>query len=542
MSAPLPPDHDPLFSADDAFVATCLKMLRGELDETGCHALAQQLDGDADKRRLYVQLAVQSQLIGEVLSLHPVDEEVDESQDPYAADIMAEVIESIRMQQHADQVAKEAADKAAQEKAKSERARRERLRLAQQVSDRPVPRVIIIPKLVAMLGVAAVLLVVAGVIFEATKPKALHSPENIVESPVQPRVETPTIYPVATLLAARQPVWGEQGVWPQIGGGLLPGQYELVSGAVQVEFNSGATILVEAPARFELIDANAGRMELGALTAYVPQGAEGFAVTTPGAVFVDLGTEFGVRVSQAGDIQSHVFDGEVSATVSSRQSSGSPIFLREEEGLAVADGAVTQQPQPAGFIRRLDDDDYRAQITGDVEQVFAPPASLGMDRYQNDEIARLIVESRGVQLRGDERLTATISSPGQMQQPPQSQGLALGTVAVDSFLLHFDVATDLPLETEQTVTGEIRFPRPVLAVQCGLEDLRAGDAFFSAAGTTYHIPDSSRGWYGGPIEQAVGDWLWLSEDRRTIRFQIKAHNTDQCRILIEAAQPRETEE
>lgn len=426
----------------------------------------------------------------------------------------------------------------------AEDARNRRFELRRNTQPAPVKRVIVIPR-VAIAGlVAAILLVVAGVVYEANKPEVSTPPEAVVESPVRPRDMTPTIVdPVATLLAVHQPVWGEEGTWPQVGGGLLPGRYELVSGVAQIEFNSGATVLVEAPARFELVDDNAGRLELGALTASVPQPAQGFTVSTPGGEFVDLGTEFGVRVTPMGDIQSHVFDGEILASTAAQQGlNSSPILLREEEGVAVSGGVVTQQPQPGGFIRGLDDEHYRVELSGDVEQVFAAPASLEMDRYQCDGLARLIVESRGVQLRGNERLTATLTGPGQMQHPPRAINLDLGTMPVDSYVLHFDSASDHPVGTEQTITGQVTFPRPVLAVQCGLEELQAGDSVFGVSGTAYPAQEQSRGWYyRGGGEQAQGDWLWLSDDRKTMRFQIKANNIDQCRILIEAVRPRESD-
>src|SRR5262249_4978145 len=66
----------------------------------------------------------------------------------------------------------------------------------------------------------------------------------------------------------------------------------LDQGLVEVRFRSGATVVLEGPAVFELRGPNAGRLQHGKLTARVPEAAKGFAVLSPQGKIIDLGTEF----------------------------------------------------------------------------------------------------------------------------------------------------------------------------------------------------------------------------------------------------------
>ncbi len=95
-----------------------------------------------------------------------------------------------------------------------------------------------------------------------------------------------------------------------LGAPLTEGRFELRSGLVQLEFLSGANVVVEGPA---VLDLNSPRLVVcrqGKLRARVPQQAKGFSVDTPNFRAVDLGTEFGVSVT-TNETEIHVFEGEV---------------------------------------------------------------------------------------------------------------------------------------------------------------------------------------------------------------------------------------
>jgi len=98
------------------------------------------------------------------------------------------------------------------------------------------------------------------------------------------------------------------------GDSLQLGRLKLTSGTVQIEFFSGATLLMEEGAEVELISAWEARCLTGRVTVKVPPPAIGFKLKLPEVEIVDLGTEFGVEVHGEGSAV-HVFDGEVEAYV-----------------------------------------------------------------------------------------------------------------------------------------------------------------------------------------------------------------------------------
>ena len=54
----------------------------------------------------------------------------------------------------------------------------------------------------------------------------------------------------------------------------------LKSGAILIEFFSGATVVLEGPADFEIISKKKGHLSNGKLNAHVPPQARGFTIKT----------------------------------------------------------------------------------------------------------------------------------------------------------------------------------------------------------------------------------------------------------------------
>ena len=95
-----------------------------------------------------------------------------------------------------------------------------------------------------------------------------------------------------------------------IGDALSPGSFSIMEGLAQVEFFCGATVILEGPAKLEIKSPNLARVHQGNLRAIVPPAARGFSIEVEDMKVVDLGTEFGLSVSDEGaSIQ--VFDGEI---------------------------------------------------------------------------------------------------------------------------------------------------------------------------------------------------------------------------------------
>ncbi|TWU56451.1 FecR protein [Rubripirellula tenax] len=137
------------------------------------------------------------------------------------------------------------------------------------------------------------------------------------------------------------------------------GGYEIERGLVQLEFASGVSVLIEAPARFDAVSAERLVLHAGRLSANVPPEGVGFTVETPEADVVDFGTEFSVEVGGE-ESEVHVFSGHVQ--VKPKTESGSEqadaIDLRTEQAIRISEATR----QPAGidlatdrFIRSINE-------------------------------------------------------------------------------------------------------------------------------------------------------------------------------------------
>lgn len=117
----------------------------------------------------------------------------------------------------------------------------------------------------------------------------------------------------ATLERLQSAKWASSTLPIGEGTRLGVGRMELSDGMATIDFDKGVKLVLEAPAVFELIDANQCRLHQGKLRAEVRPGGEGFVVRTPTATLVDRGTVFGVHVRVGGVSDLMVFKGQVDA-------------------------------------------------------------------------------------------------------------------------------------------------------------------------------------------------------------------------------------
>lgn len=89
---------------------------------------------------------------------------------------------------------------------------------------------------------------------------------------------------------------------------------KIEAGLLKLQFASGATVILEGPADFEIQGSQQCRLRRGKAVARVPEAARGFILDAPHGRLVDLGTEFGVNVAASGDMDVHVIEGLVEAT------------------------------------------------------------------------------------------------------------------------------------------------------------------------------------------------------------------------------------
>ncbi|QIF01690.1 LamG-like jellyroll fold domain-containing protein [Roseimicrobium sp. ORNL1] len=115
----------------------------------------------------------------------------------------------------------------------------------------------------------------------------------------------------AVLVDAAGAEWAEGTHAWQVGMSVPAGKLQLKSGLIRLEFYSGASVTLEGQSELEIVSVKEAKCAQGQMRVHVPPHARGFKLTTPDAEVVDLGTEFGLKVSDGGKAEVHVFDGEV---------------------------------------------------------------------------------------------------------------------------------------------------------------------------------------------------------------------------------------
>lgn len=133
----------------------------------------------------------------------------------------------------------------------------------------------------------------------------------------------------------------------------------VASGYVELKFDGGADVVVEAPATFTINSRVAMGLTSGRVSATADGAAHGFVVQTPVARATDLGTAFGVAVDPAGQTEVDVFQGRVEIAqvhASTDTATQSPTILSVGQAAVVANGAIKQSAKgaaPQNFVRSL---------------------------------------------------------------------------------------------------------------------------------------------------------------------------------------------
>lgn len=158
---------------------------------------------------------------------------------------------------------------------------------------------------------------------------------------------------------------------------------ELERGLVEIRMRCGAHVLLEGPAQLELLTTGSARLLRGKLTARVPDAAKGFEIFSPQGKVIDLGTEFGMAVTDQGATDVHVFEGRVEA------------YSREHDEIEPAGLSLTQNQSA-----RITDDKVR-QVEAEAKQfvraIIPSPVIVPRTlRLRFDQVAGLgIRDARG---------------------------------------------------------------------------------------------------------------------------------------------------
>ncbi len=189
-----------------------------------------------------------------------------------------------------------------------------------------------------------------------------HSPENVAG-----------YRNVAALVTATQDCrWGDGSVASRVGQVLRDhDRVDIRSGAVELQFDSGARVIARGPTTLEVASAKNCELKSGEVVARFEQGNDGFSVTADSLRVVDLGTEFGVRRSSHDRIQLEVFEGEIA------------VYDTSVSPTRVASGALGILHQGQTAIASLRRDKVAnaiqigARLSGDFLRVMPPGANRG---------------------------------------------------------------------------------------------------------------------------------------------------------------------
>lgn len=100
-----------------------------------------------------------------------------------------------------------------------------------------------------------------------------------------------------------------------VGARLKPGVLQLRQGELQVDFLSGARVLLRAPAELHVLSSTSATLVSGSIAARVTEGAGKFMLRAPDAAIGDSGTEYAINVDRHGDSDVHVFNGDVEVSL-----------------------------------------------------------------------------------------------------------------------------------------------------------------------------------------------------------------------------------
>jgi hypothetical protein len=163
----------------------------------------------------------------------------------------------------------------------------------------------------ALTAAAGLLLVVSGYLVHSWQEPVAPAPRPPTLATTDPASLEPQASGLAVLTRSVRARWDPSSPPLAVGATVPPGPLRLQAGLVQLEFYSGAALVIEGPADLELLATNRLRCRSGKVRATVPPQAHGFTILSATTELVDLGTEFGMEVGPNGATEVHVFAGKV---------------------------------------------------------------------------------------------------------------------------------------------------------------------------------------------------------------------------------------
>jgi hypothetical protein len=148
--------------------------------------------------------------------------------------------------------------------------------------------------------------------------------------------------------------WADSSVSPVASRVTIGQKYSLASGLMEITYDTGAKVILQGPATYDIQSRNSGFLSTGQLFGKVEvEAAKGFSVRTPTAMVTDLGTEFGIKVTNDGACEIHVIRGTVRADRIS-QTSGKLCVIGDEPPLTAGQAVRFTASQPGRIWTKMD--------------------------------------------------------------------------------------------------------------------------------------------------------------------------------------------
>lgn len=340
-------------------------------------------------------------------------------------------------------------------------------------------------RVVSLAGIAA-LIVLAGVLAVVLISSSDQQPPLAEDDVQQVAVERT----VARLTDQRDAVWQDsagRAIELTTQDKLIAGQrVTLVRGFAELTTLHGAMARLEGPCTVELVDHdNALRLHAGRLVGICETAlSKGFTVHSPHMDVIDLGTRFGVDVSEQGLTEVHVFEGEVQAA----RPGSVPVLLTTEQSARAVTGngrIATIDHNPSRFAAIRDDSGLgipqnKTALHTDTDGrqwLIAPSENPGPIEFNGNEIVCTVNHE------GFERGIAQGNAYGFIQYQVACAGLGKPATAVGSWTLsnlpagRYDVATAFePKEGLYAGGSSIRYTVNGVGVEVDQSAIPAPDA------------------------------------------------------------------
>ncbi len=328
------------------------------------------------------------------------------------------------------------------------------------------------------------------------------------------------------------------GVTYKTGETVEPGILSLTRGLLRLDFSNGARVTVQGPAELEVFDQDRVLLHKGLVTATIPESAVGFVVDTVAAHVVDLGTSFGVSVSENGQTEVCVFDGEVEVSLP-REAGLEEVshLVREGESISarvnssVIDSVSYETSQ---FENALPVNYGVLQTTGSMRFV-SPGPDFHPGNYKDNEHIVVFPEKRG--FLSSESMRVDMIDPGEYEKSHYEEKPTLVPHrAMTSYLLQLDAYPEGENPNRRrSVIGQITFANPIVGVITEDRLLNESEVVFGIPGADYPSARTIEPRPEGD-ERKGFDKLILTADRHSLILELRENpgHLDQVRVLVEA--------